>query len=82
MAGNSPRTRPRSSCRSRGGAGPQLEAGRAHGDGRLVGLAKLMKPLAALAHQVLAAGQAELPIGRQTLGQILEPLPLGLGDAS
>ena len=65
-----------------GGAGPHLEPGRAHGDGRLVGLAKLMEPLAALAHQVLAAGQAELPIGRQPLGQILEPLPLGLGDAS
>jgi hypothetical protein len=47
-----------------------------------VGLAKLVQPFAALAHQVLAAGQAELPIGRQTLGQILEPLPLGLGDAS
>jgi hypothetical protein len=47
----------------------------------LVGLAKLMQPLAALAHQVLAAGQAELPVGRQRLGQIRKPLPLGLGDA-
>jgi hypothetical protein len=47
----------------------------------LVGLAKLMQPLAALAHQVLAAGEAELPIGRQGLRQILKALPLGLGDA-
>jgi hypothetical protein len=41
-----------------------------------------MEPLAALAHQVLAAGQAELPIGPQRPGQILQSLPLGLGDAS
>jgi hypothetical protein len=48
----------------------------------LVGLAKLVQPLAALAHQVLAAGQAEFSIGRQRLGQIPKPLPLGLSDAS
>ena len=54
----------------------------AHGDGRLVGLAKLVQPLAALAHEVLTAGQAELPIGLQPLGQILQPLPLGIGNAA
>jgi hypothetical protein len=48
----------------------------------LVGLAKLMEPLAALAHQVLAAGQAELPIGSERLGQITKSLPLVIGDAS
>ena len=80
MAGRSPRARPRS--RGWGGTGRNLEAGRAHGDGRLVGLAKLMQPLAALAHEVLAAGQAELPVGRQRHGQFSKPLPLGLGDAS
>ena len=66
----------------RGGAGRHLEEGRAHGDSRLVGLAKLVQPLTALAHQVLAPGQTELPIGRQRPGQIPKTLSLGIADAS
>jgi len=45
-------------------------------------LPKLMEPLAALAHQTLAAGQAELPIGSQRPGQTLKALPVWLSDAS
>ena len=40
-----------------------------------------MQPLAALTHQVLAAGQAELPIGCHCLSQIPKPLALGLAEA-